>query len=206
MSHALDRLAIRELIEHWVMWRDARMWEKFRTVWHADGEMWATWFQGSAEAFIRVSEDGYRRGVRVLHTLGGMTIEIAGMRAIAQTKATIVQRGEVDGILCDVTCMGRFYDFIEKRDIDNGHDGWGIVRRRLIYEQDRIDPVDPAARLTLDPDLLAQFPTGYRHLAYLQSRIGLPVKRDLPGLEGPELDALYAQGAAWLKGDVPPSS
>jgi hypothetical protein len=26
------------------------------------------------------------------------------------------------------------------------------------------------------------------------------VKRDLPGLDGPELDALYAQGRAWLDG------
>jgi hypothetical protein len=27
-----DRLIIRELIENWVLWRDARMWDKFRTV------------------------------------------------------------------------------------------------------------------------------------------------------------------------------
>ena len=56
------------------------------------------------------------------------------------------------------------------------------------------------ARLTLDPNLLAQFPEGYRHLAYLQTKIGYKVKRDMPGLDGPELDALYAKGEAWLKG------
>ncbi|HET7848081.1 MAG TPA: nuclear transport factor 2 family protein, partial [Pseudolabrys sp.] len=28
-----DRLAIRELIENWALWRDAREWERFRTVW-----------------------------------------------------------------------------------------------------------------------------------------------------------------------------
>jgi hypothetical protein len=200
MSDMLDRLAIRELVEHWAMWRDARLWDRFRTVWHEDGQMWATWFQGTAEEFIRVSQDGYDRGVRVLHMLGGIAIEVAGHRAVAQTKASINQRGPVDGVLCDVTCLGRFYDFIERRPVENGHGGWGIVRRRLVYEQDRIDPVDPAATLRLDQDLLAQFPVGYRHLAYLQSRIGLPVKRDLPGLDGPELDALYAAGAAWLNG------
>ena len=32
-----DRLAIRELVEDWAVLRDARMWERFRTVWHADG-------------------------------------------------------------------------------------------------------------------------------------------------------------------------
>ena len=50
-----DRLEIRALIENWVLWRDARMWDRFRTVWHRDGQMWATWFQGSYEEFIRVS-------------------------------------------------------------------------------------------------------------------------------------------------------
>lgn len=200
MSEVADRLAIRELIEHWAVWRDARMWDRFRTVWHEDGEMWATWFQGTAEEFIRLSEEGYCGGVRVSHTLGGMAIDIARARAIAQTKMTIVQRALVEGVLCDVTCFGRFYDFIEKRPVDNSHEGWGIVLRRLIYEQDRIDPVEPATRLRLDQELLANFPPGYRHLAYLQSRLGLQVKCDLPGLDGPELEALYTKGADWLQG------
>jgi hypothetical protein len=124
-----------------------------------------------------------------------MSIDIKGKRAIAQTKMTIQQRAEVDGVVCDVTCAGRFYDFLEKR---KGR--WGIVLRRLAYEKDRLDPVDPAAAPKLDKVLLAQFPEGYRHLAYLQSKIGYQVKRDMPGLDGPELDALYAKGAAWLKG------
>jgi hypothetical protein len=28
------------------------------------------------------------------------------------------------------------------------------------------------------------------------------VRTDMAGLEGPELDALYAQGARWLKGEA----
>ena len=140
-----DRLEIRALIENWVLWRDARMWDRFRTVWHKDGQMWATWFQGSYEEFIRVSQEGYDRGVRIMHMLGGMSIDIKGKRAIAQTKMTISQRAKVDGVLCDVVCSGRFYDFLEKR---KGR--WGIVLRRLAYEKDRIDPVEPDAKLTLD--------------------------------------------------------
>lgn len=190
-----DREAIRALIENWVLWRDARQWDRFRTVWHSDGQMWATWFQGSFEDFIKVSQEGYDRGVRIMHMLGGIGIDIKGKRAIAQTKMTISQRAAVDGVTCDVVCTGRFYDFIEKR-----KDKWGIVLRRLAYEKDRLDPVDPSAKLKLDPDLLAQFPEGYRHLAYLQTRIGYKVKADMPGLDGPALDALYAKGEAWLKG------
>ena len=194
-SDLMDRLAIRELIENWVVWRDAGDWERFATVWHEDGFMMATWFQGSAEDFVRVSREGFERGVSILHFLGGTSVDLAGDRAIAQTKMTISQRGEVEGVLCDVVCTGRFYDFLEKR-----KGKWGIVLRRLAYEKDRLDPLDPSADLKLDQALLGQFPEGYRHLAYLQTKIGYKVKKDMPGLDGPDLDALYAKGEAWLKG------
>jgi len=194
-SEVEDQRAIRYLIENWAVWRDALMWDRFRTVWHDDGRMMATWFQGTADEFIKVSQEGYERGVRILHFLGGTSIDIADMRAIAQTKMTISQRASVDNIVCDVVCTGRFYDFLEKR-----KDRWGLVLRQPIYEKDRLDPVDPAARLELDKNLLAQFPEGYRHLAYLQTRIGYKVKTDMPGLDGPEVAALYRRGEGWLKG------
>jgi hypothetical protein len=191
-----DRQAIRELLENWVVWRDAGDWERFRTVWHDDGRMMATWFQGPAEDFIRVSREGFERGVSILHFLGGISIEVAGARAVSQTKMTISQRGAVHGAVCDVVCTGRFYDFLERRD-----GRWGIVLRQPIYEKDRLDPVDPSARLTLDQALLERFPAGYRHLAYLQTQLGFTVKPDMPGLTGPEVDALYTRGAAWLAGE-----
>ena len=172
---------------------------RFRGVWHDDGWMMATWFPGSADDFISVSKEGWARGVSILHFLGGHTADIAGARAVAQTKMTINQRAEVEGVLCDVVCTGRFYDFLEKR-----AGRWGVVHRQPIYEKDRLDPVNPAAILRLDPDLLAQFPEGYRHLAYLQTRIGYQVKRDMPGLKGPEIEALYARGAAWLAESAKP--
>ena len=193
---AADKVAIRELVENWAVWRDARLWDRFRTVWHAEGRMMATWFQGGFEEFIKVNDEGWARGVRILHFLGGTSIDVAGHRATAQTKMTISQRAPVEGVICDVVCTGRFHDFIEKRD-----GRWGIVLRQPIYEKDRLDPVDPSAKLVLDQDLLARFPEGYRHLAYLQSKIGYKVKSDMPGIEGPELEKLYARGAAWLKGE-----
>jgi len=194
-QETLDRLAIRELIENWALWRDAGDWERFASVWHDDGVMMATWFQGPAREFIRVTQEGWAKGVSILHFLGGTSIDLAGERAIAQTKMTISQRGDVQGVLCDVVCTGRFYDFVEKR---QGH--WGLVLRQPIYEKDRIDPVDPAAQLTIDPARLAELPQGYRHLAYIQTQIGYQVKRDMPQLTGPEVDKLYAHGKAWLAG------
>ena len=52
--------------------------------------------------------------------------------------------------------------------------------------------------------LLGQFPDGYRHLAYLQSKIVFPVKKGLPGLKGPSVERLYAEGKAWLAGSAKP--
>ena len=191
-----DRLEIRDLIENWAVWRDAGDWDRFRTVWHPDGRMMATWTQGTADEFIAVSKAGWAKGVSILHFLGGTSIDLAGDRAVSQTKMTISQRGDVEGIVCDVLCTGRFYDFWERR-----AGRWGLVLRQPIYEKDRLDPVTPGVWPALDQALLEQFPIGYRHLAYLQTRIGYPVKRDMPGLKGLEVEALYRRGAAWLAGE-----
>ena len=202
-SILIDKLAIVETVQNWAVWRDAGDWERFRTVWHDDGWMSATWFQGPAAAFIEISRAGFDQGVSILHFLGGTSVDISASRAIAQTKMTINQRAPVDGVVVDVVCTGRFYDFFEKR-----AGGWRIVRRQPIYEKDRMDVLDPGVNLKLDHALLASFPEGYRHLAYLQSRIGFKIKTDMPGLKGEVVQALYGRGARWLAGeaawDAPP--
>jgi hypothetical protein len=194
-EHDEAERSIRTLIENWVLWRDAGQWERFRTVWHDGGVMMATWFQGTSDEFIEMNIEGWNRGVRILHFLGGSSVDVAGDRAVAQTKMTISQRAIVEGAECDVVCTGRFYDFFENR---GGR--WGLVLRQPIYEKDRLDPVDPAVQLSLDRDVLGRFPTGYRHLAYLQTALGYAVKPDMPGLDGPEVEALYRDGATWLSG------
>jgi SnoaL-like domain len=194
-----DELLVRQMVERWAVWRDAGDWERFATVWHPEGVMMATWFQGPFADFIRVTREGWDKGVSILHFLGGSAVEVAGERAIAQTKMTISQRGMVEGVdgpvLCDVVCTGRFYDFVTKH---NGQ--WKLLHRQPIYEKDRIDPVDPSAQLRLDKTALATFPEGYRHLAYIQTRIGYQVKMDMPMLKGEQVQALCARGARWLAG------
>ena len=153
------KLAIREVIDDWVVASDSGDWDKFATVWHDDGWMTATWFQGPATEFQKARRAGFDRGVSIIHFQGATSVELNGHRAIAQTKMTINQRAPVDGVLVDAVCMGRFYDFFERR-----AQRWAIVRRQPIYEKDRLDPVEPGAKLALDRDLLAKFPEGYRHL------------------------------------------
>jgi len=197
LEERLDRLALLELPGQWFILRDTQDWEKFLALWHEDGVMMTTWGgRATPEEFTRAAAAGFERGDRMLHTTGGMAIELAGTRAIGQSKMRIMQRGPVEGVLCDVTCIGRNYDFFEKR---GGR--WGFVLRQPIYERDEIVPVNPGDTVTLDPQKLARFPEGYARLAYLQEGLGYTIKTDMPVLTGPQLDALYAQGKAWLAGE-----
>lgn len=202
MSSDIDaeKRLIQELVDRWAIYSDSGDWERFAALWHEDGWMTATWLQAPASDFIRARREGFEKGVSILHFHGGFTCDVVGTRAIAQTKMTINQRATVEGVLCDVVCTGRFYDFLERR---TGR--WGMVRRQPIYEKDRIDPLEPGTPLKLDPELLASFPEGYRHLGYMQTRIGYPVKRTgLPGLKGAAVERLYAEGRAWLAGSARP--
>jgi hypothetical protein len=196
----LDALAIRDVVDKWVLYSDAGDWARFAALWHPEGFMSATWFQAPAADFVKARREGWEKGVSIMHSLGAHSADIVGSRAIAQTKMIISQRAPVHGVLCDVVCTGRFYDFFEKV---GGR--WLMVRRQPIYEKDRMDPVDPAASVKLDPALLAKYPEGYRHLAYLQAQVGYkPKEKGMPGLKGPEVETLYAEGKAWLAGSEKP--
>ena len=194
-----DKALIKDLINTWAIAGDAGDWESFASVWHDDAWMTATWFQGPAPDFIAARKNAFESGIVILHLLGAHTSAIRGDRAIGQTKMQILQRAEIEGVPFDVTCTGRFYDFLEKR---NGV--WGIVRRQPIYEKDRLDHVDPSATLKLDGVRLNEYPEGYRHLAYLQRAMGYEVLNDLPGLRGRAVELLYSEGAEWLNGSATP--
>lgn len=188
-----DELEIRWLIERWAVWRDGGHWDRFQTVWHPDGQMIATWFAGPATEFIARSRAGWLAGVNVNHFLGGTAMDVAGTRALAETKMTISQRLKLHDQMVDVVCTGRFYDFLETRD-----GVWRLTQRQCIYETDRIIPVTPGPPILLDADRLARFPEGYRHLGYVQELAGMQVNAGLPGRNGPALDSLYERGRAWL--------
>lgn len=189
-------MQIRDLIERWAVYRDALLWEKFRTIWHDDGIMAATWTIGPYEDFIKITEEGVKHGLNIMHILGGSAIEVNGTRATAMTKFMILQRAVVDDVLCDVTCYARHYDLWDKR-----NDRWGLVYRETIADKDRIDPVNSNEKLDMDKAILDQFPIEYRHLAYLQTKVGYDVNKDCPRLSGGKaLEALYQKGADWLRG------
>jgi len=197
MAHLQDQLAIAALMQNWALARDTGDWDKLRATAHPGAAMTTTWFDGGFDDFVEACQASWRKGSRSQHFLGGTTAEIRGGRAIAQTRMSINVRSQLDGVEVDTVCHGRFFDRVEKRE-----GVWRLFRRSVIYEKDRIDPVAPGARISLDPALLGRFPEGYRHLAYLQTRNGAQVNPNLPTARGEALEKLLREAKAWLGAEL----
>lgn len=198
---ANDETELRDGIETWAIARDTGDWERLASVWHTDGRMVATWFEGSAEEFISACRRAWGKGVLAQHVLGGTAIRRKASRAICETRMTIMVRTEVEGVLCDLSCVGLFFDLWLRTE-----SGWRLRWRQPVYEKDRLDPVAAGFAPVLDPAILGGFPIGYRHLAYQQFRSGLPVNRNLPGTGGADVAPLYAAASAWLDGGPLPQA
>lgn len=200
LQHWLDRAAITQVVHDWGLARDTGRWDRLRACFTDDGIMSTTWFVGSADEFVARAIEGTRRGARVQHFIGAGSIDLLGHKAIAETRLILMVQGQLDGMEVEVTCYGRFYD----RFVKDTH-GWRIQTRGLVYEKDRMDPLTPGDVLRLDPDELARYPHGYRHLAYLQGRGGACITPDLPVPDSDALVRLYAEGSAWLHEPPAPS-
>ena len=188
-----DRLAIRALVANWVVWRDAGDWERFRTVWHDDGRMMATWFQGHRRRVHRRKPHRLREG-RQHPALPG--------RPFGRPGGKPRHRADQD-------------DHLAARQRARGAGGRGVHRALLRFPGEarralghRAAPADlregphgpgrSGGKLTL-ATRAAALPEG-PPLAYLQTEIGFKVKPDMPGLKGAEVQALYGRGKAWLEG------
>lgn len=188
-----DKAEIRDVIESWAVLRDAGDFDRLTACYHADATMHVTWFQGPARQFVDKARASFSRGHFSGHLLGACHIDLAAPRAVAQTRVTIIVRDRIGDALYDIESIGRFYDLFELRERR-----WAIAERHAVYEKDRADPVYPGETHAFDRAILDGFPDGYRYLAYWQTKRGLAPARKLPGLRGPEIEALYARGRSWL--------
>ncbi|MBL0421552.1 nuclear transport factor 2 family protein [Ramlibacter sp. AW1] len=193
LQELLDRAAITRVVQDWGLARDAGRWSQLRACFTADATMHTTWFVGSAAEFVERSIQAALAGVRSQHFIGAATITLRGNKAVVETRMILMLRAMLAGEEVDATCWGRFHDrFVRDAGV------WRIKQRVPVYEKDRLDPVNPAATLHLDPDLLARNPVGYRHLAYLQSQVGAAITPGLPTPDSTALVHLEAASAAWL--------
>jgi len=193
MSEREDKQDIAEVVQNWALWRDTGNWEKLRCAFHRDGVMTATWFTGTADEFVERCKASWQRGSRGGHFMGGSSVRLNGDKALAESRLILNSRGVIEDLEVDVTCFGRFVDRFVK-----GEGRWTILRRNAVYEKDRMDPVRLGVVPQLDASLLARFPEGYRHLAYIQTKAGLPVNPELPTPRSTALEKLMRDADEWL--------
>ncbi|KAF7325961.1 SnoaL-like domain-containing protein [Mycena kentingensis (nom. inval.)] len=202
---ALQRFKLRELAEGWPMYRDAREWENFYSLFVPGAFIYTTWTgRLTIEDFIQISKDGMDQGAFIMHRIHGSSVDIQGTRAVVKMKATITQRFALppNGIEVDAECDCRFCMFFER---DTATGDWRVHFVRHFYEKDKLIPVDPRKTPELDDEKLKSLPAGYRYLAYCQEACmpGIKVKKDMPQIRGEEHDQLLRQAKAWLEGETP---
>jgi hypothetical protein len=172
--------------------RDTADWELLEALYWPGSIVRVTWFTGTIEDFVAVSRDQQKRGRGgSFHVIQPLRSQVEGPRALVESRGQIRLRPTIDGVQCDVVNFGRFFSRAECRE-----GVWRLASFDSIYGKDRIDPVDPAATLALDADLLARGRSSYQYLAYLNRKGGFVVPDDLPGDDDPRavtefiLDAL----------------
>jgi len=174
--------------------RDTGDWDLLEDCFWPDSVVRVTWFTGTAAQFTAVSRQRARGGSG-FHVITPVRAEVSGDRALVESRGEIHVRPRLGGVECDVVSWGRFFSRAERRAAT-----WRLTSFDSIYVKDRIDPVEPGARLVLDADVLAAGRPSYRHLRYLNLEAGHPVPDDLPGSDRPDLvDAFYAEAEAWLR-------
>ncbi|RAL01717.1 uncharacterized protein BO80DRAFT_473518 [Aspergillus ibericus CBS 121593] len=198
-KEALERFKIREICEGWGSYRDAAEWQNYLSMFFPDAYITTSWHSGPIDSFLQSSKDAFARGpefMDILHRMLGCAVETdeALTRAGGKMKVTITVRFNIDGVETDVDADCRFFFFLEKRE-----GRWGVVFFTLLFDKDRLVPVNPGYVLKVPEEEIERFPSGYRYLAWAEEKVGVKVRVDL-NAHGPERDALYAKCRGWLEG------
>jgi hypothetical protein len=184
-----DRLAIADLMTGWIH-RDLAQWDAMRELFHPDGVIEVTWFEGLASDFINASMGMGQSDLRTKHFIGAPVVTFEGDKAIVETNAIIVGENVRLGLGCE--SHNRFFDRVEKR---NG--AWKIVNRQSVYDMGSF--TFPRGMIEVEGEVVACHPREYAPLAYLLEKSGFPVKRRF-ATKGSDLEkTMKASGEAWLK-------
>jgi len=191
-----DTLACADLVQAWGFARDQGRWEDLLDIFHPGGTIHVSWFRGPYPDFVDRCRQNHGRGSRSKHLLWPARVQVNGERATSETNVAILVRQTIEGVEVDLTAVSRFLDRMEKR---GGR--WRMVERTCIYEQDRLDPVEPSpafAALMQTADA-ARYPAPYRYMGYRVAAAGRALAEPVHYDGRAETEALKARYAAWLK-------
>jgi len=185
-----DRQQLNDLINGW-MHRDLGEWAQLRDLFHPDGTIEITWFEGLGSDFVEGSMRMGASDLRTKHLIAtpAVTFNATANKAILETNAIIIAENVKLNIGCE--CHNRFYDLAEKRD-----GVWRLFHRQSVYDMGTFTfPMGPVA---IDQSIVAKYPREYAALAYLLEQSGFPLSRVF-ATRGSELEAaMKAEAKRWL--------
>jgi len=142
LQESIDRTEIINLIGKSILTRDSGLWDQLAECYHSKAEFTSSWYKGNPADFFKVAavklERARQEGGEQKHVTSNHWIEINGDRAIAEADLILFMRRAINGVELDFATWSRRLQLIER---ENGE--WKIYRRWVIYERDRMDPVDP---------------------------------------------------------------
>ncbi len=187
---ASDRQQLNDLMNGWIH-RDLGEWAQLRNLFHPDGTIEITWFEGLASDFVNGSMRMGASDLRTKHLIVSpqVTFNAAGNKALLETNAIIIAENVKLNLGCE--SHNRFYDLAEKRDGD-----WKLFHRQSIYDMGTF--TFPQGIVEIDPATVAKYPREYAALAYLLEKSGFPLGREF-ATRGSKLEAdMKAAGQHWL--------
>ncbi|WP_370972242.1 nuclear transport factor 2 family protein [Enterobacter wuhouensis] len=189
-THLNDRQQLNDLMNGW-MHRDLGEWQQLRDLFHPDGTIEITWFEGLAGDFVDGSMRMGASDLRTKHLIASpaVTFNASGNKAILETNAIILAENVKLNIGCE--CHNRFYDLAEKRD-----GVWKLFHRQSVYDMGTF--TFPLGPVEIDRSIAAKYPREYAALAYLLEQSGFPPGRVF-ATRGSDLEAnMKAEGQRWL--------
>jgi hypothetical protein len=176
--------------------RDAARWETMLECFHDDSVVEVSWVRASGPEFVEASRASFEAGIRSVHVLGPVTVEVDADRATADVGALIEVQVELRGTLCALSAFARLVERLERREGE-----WGISELTAVYHFDKLATVIPGEPLEVSRDAAARYRPSYRMLSHwvAETQGAAAVRPELPGIDRPDLvDELYRRNAAWL--------
>ena len=196
LQNVIAKTDCADVVQRWAFYRDQKRWQDLQDIFTSDGEIHVCWYKGSATGFVEHlrSRDQARAGMAKHHIFPSV-VDVSGTRALAETSAVIMVRQMIGDILVDLNSKGRFLDRLEK------HNGKWLIRERIaVYEQDRMDPVEPSEafdRLLQEADT-SIYPVAYRYMGFRVAAAGGQLVEPVITDDCRELLAIKTRFASWL--------
>ena len=181
-------------MESWGLLRDSGRLDLLRDTFAPGAVMHTSNWSGPAEEFIENARKSPSNTGMAQHIYGGGNVEIVGEKALADSRMVVMSRKSIGSVEVDLTGFVRMIDCFVRAD-----GRWRILERFPLYERDRLDLVDKTDAIDIDLTPLVDYPSGLRHIAFVQRANGRDIPAPMLAMSGKGFPAAYAKWRDWLQ-------